>query len=135
MKKIRNIFLRHLLKKPCLDNNYAQVFQIGLLFWKFSIIHFNHFSSVNDYWMYKYRNTTVPENSNNTYLTPLQLSWNSYLSISSMIPNVSFLFINAFLGKDAIKKDKTLIEVFCKSKIGSGYQKVLKRSFVKDSLA
>ena len=59
---------------------------------------------VNDYWMYKYRNTTVPENSNNTYLTPLQLSWNSYLSISSMIPNVSFLFINAFLGKDALKK-------------------------------
>ena len=54
--------------------------------------------------MYKYRNTTVPENSNNTYLTPLQLSWNSYLSISSMIPNVSFLFINAFLGKDALKK-------------------------------
>ena len=76
----------------------------------------NIFFSVNDYWMYKYRNTTVPENSNNTYLTPLQLSWNSYLSISSMIPNVSFLFINAFLGKDAIKKDKTLIEVFCKSK-------------------
>ena len=48
--------------------------------------------------MYKFRNTTLPENSNSTDLTPLQLSWNSYLSISSMIPNVSFLFINAFLG-------------------------------------
>merc|ERR1711862_1006698 len=30
--------------------------------------------------------------------SPLQLQWNSYLSISSMIPNVLFLFINAFLG-------------------------------------
>ena len=48
--------------------------------------------------MYKYRNATLPENSNSTVLTPLQLSWNSYLSISSMVPNVLFLFINAFFG-------------------------------------
>ena len=51
--------------------------------------------------MYKYRNTTVyPEESANYYsdLSPLQLGWNSYLSISSMIPNVIFLFLNAFLG-------------------------------------
>ena len=33
-----------------------------------------------------------------TGYSDLQLQWNSYLSISSMIPNVLFLFINAFLG-------------------------------------
>merc|ERR1711878_75209 len=57
--------------------------------------------------MHKFRNTTeipVPENNttngttDGAALTPLQLQWNSYLSISSMIPNVLFLFINAFLG-------------------------------------
>ena len=48
--------------------------------------------------MHKYRNTTVPENSNSTGYTTLQLQWNSYLSICAMLPNVLFLFINAFLG-------------------------------------
>ena len=31
-------------------------------------------------------------------LTPLQLSWNSYLSISNMIPNLGMLLLNATIG-------------------------------------
>ena len=61
--------------------------------------------------MYKYRNTTVyPEESPNYYfdLSPMQLAWNSYLSISSMIPNVIFLFLNAFLGHKVRSQPKLL---------------------------
>ena len=36
-------------------------------------------------------------NGNHTHeFTPLQLQWNSYLSIASMIPTVLFLFVNVF---------------------------------------
>ena len=31
-------------------------------------------------------------------LTPLQLSWNSYMSIANMIPNLGMLLLNATLG-------------------------------------
>jgi len=31
-------------------------------------------------------------------LSPLQLAWNSYLSIASMVPNVTFLLLNAAVG-------------------------------------
>eukprot|EP00095_Tigriopus_kingsejongensis_P002892 maker-scaffold513_size150706-snap-gene-0.24 protein:Tk02892 transcript:maker-scaffold513_size150706-snap-gene-0.24-mRNA-1 annotation:"equilibrative nucleoside transporter 3" len=56
-------------------------------------------SVVNGYWMYKYRDV-----SNITYvmeagaLSPLQLKWNSYLSIASIIPNVIFVMLNAIIG-------------------------------------
>jgi len=66
-----------------------------------SLLPWNFFITVNDYWMHKYRDVTVPDNNTTngtTGYTDLQLQWNSYLSISSMIPNVLFLFINAFLG-------------------------------------
>ena len=64
--------------------------------------------------MHKFRNVSVnvdtppnakvtsddnPDPSNTTIpLTPLQLQWNSYLSIASMIPNVTFLLLNATFG-------------------------------------
>jgi len=66
-----------------------------------SLLPWNFFITVNDYWMHKYRTVNVPDNNTTNGTTgynDLQLQWNSYLSISSMIPNVLFLFINAFLG-------------------------------------
>ena len=54
---------------------------------------------VSDYWMYKFRNVSdtsyASANTTNAVLTPLQKKWNSYLSIASMIPNVTFLLLNA----------------------------------------
>ena len=58
--------------------------------------------AVSDYWMYKFRNVSDPNsgsaNTTNIVLTPLQVKWNSNLSIAAMIPNVTFLLINAAFG-------------------------------------
>ncbi len=73
--------------------------------------------SVNGYWMHKFRNVTAEleildnmQQGNSSglkgtepvdpshKLTELQLEWNSYLSIASMIPNVTFLLLNAAFG-------------------------------------
>ena len=75
---------------------------------------------VSGYWMYKFRNVTaetmtdddkivfpddvingtvtVEEDKASTKFTELQMEWNSYLSIASMIPNVTFLLLNAVFG-------------------------------------
>ena len=60
----------------------------------------SHFDlSVNDYWMHKFRNTTQDDiNIQNTTRSDLQLHWQPYLSIASMIPNVLFLKLNAIYG-------------------------------------
>ena len=58
-----------------------------------------------DYWMYKFRDIH-PSNHTDPYLnkehddvkSDLQLKWNSYLSISNMIPNLMVLFFNATCG-------------------------------------
>lgn len=52
--------------------------------------------------MYKYRDVDTISNStlsNDTEkMTDLQIAWNSYLSMASMIPNVAFLKLNAIFG-------------------------------------
>lgn len=75
---------------------------------------------VNQYWQYKFRNVTadtpiqpappphltysysssshVDSDDDDTPLSPLQLKWSSYLSIASMVPNVTFLLLNAAVG-------------------------------------
>ena len=42
--------------------------------------------------------TDTESNWNSDRLTPLQLKWNSYLSISNMIPNVCMVMLNASFG-------------------------------------
>lgn len=75
-----------------------------------SLLPWNFFIAVNEYWMFKFRDTTRNEtldsedddvhkgNSTGYELSPLQLKWASYLSIASMIPNVFFLLLNAVYG-------------------------------------
>lgn len=50
------------------------------------------------YWKYKFRNVTIPEDVKTDTMTDLQVQWASNLSIASMIPNVTFLFLNSFIG-------------------------------------
>ena len=56
-----------------------------------------NFFLVDAYWKYKFRNVTIPDGEQ-TELTDLQKQWASNLSIASMIPNVTFLLLNAVLG-------------------------------------
>jgi len=68
----------------------------------------NFFINATDYWMYKFRQLTPDngttdnligmEDGDDNKLSPLQLKWNSYLSISNMIPNLLVLFFNATCG-------------------------------------
>ena len=64
--------------------------------------------SATDYWMYKFRDVR-PDNAtediqdpwspfDNDAKSPLQLKWNSYLSISNMIPTLLAVFFNANCG-------------------------------------
>ena len=68
------------------------------------LLPWSFFISVSDYWTYKFRNVSVTDhdqdshNATNGVLTPLQIKWNSYLSIASMIPRVIFLLFNAAFG-------------------------------------
>ncbi len=70
------------------------------------LLPWNFFISVSDYWMYKFRNVSDPtsgtSNTTAAVLTPLQIKWNSYLSIASMIPNVTVLLLNAVFGHKVI---------------------------------
>ena len=54
------------------------------------------FDQAKDYWMYKYRD--VNNQTNTSQLSPLQLQWNSYLSMSTMIPNLLVVLMNAAVG-------------------------------------
>ena len=70
--------------------------------WRKDKVLFLFLFQVSDYWMYKFRNVSDTSyawaNTTNAVLTPLQKKWNSYLSIASMIPNVTFLLLNAAFG-------------------------------------
>lgn len=74
-----------------------------------SLLPWNFFISVTGYWMYKFRdvsnvepyhvgNFSAVQGNETNPLSPLQLKWNSYLSIAAVIPNVIFVLLNAILG-------------------------------------
>jgi len=62
-----------------------------------SLLPWNFFIAVDAYWKHKFRNTSIPIGQE-THMTDLQVQWASNLSIASMIPNVTFLLLNAFIG-------------------------------------
>ena len=45
-------------------------------------------------------------------LTPLQLAWNSYLSIANMIPNLVMLLLNATIGHKIPMRPRLLVSLF-----------------------
>jgi hypothetical protein len=71
--------------------------------------------------MYKFRNVSDPHSgtSNTTHgvLTDLQIKWNSYLSIASMIPNVTFLLLNAAIGHKVSEGSRRLKKALISSMI------------------
>ena len=96
---------------------------------------------VQDYWHYKFRNVDPDSNNHNSSLleshsmlttlihsngtpnvgnitnvdedalTPLQLKWNSYLSIANMIPNVGMLMLNMMLGHKIPMRPRLLVSL------------------------
>ncbi len=77
-----------------------------------TLLPWNFFITVSGYWDYKYRNTTldnqiimaessVANASEQTTAIPrndMQKQWGSQLSVAAMVPNVTFLLLNAAFG-------------------------------------
>ena len=64
-----------------------------------TLLPWNFFIAVNDYWNYKFRNVTDVTNSSNSNQTVLQKEFTSYLAISSNIPNAIFVILNVVYGQ------------------------------------
>ena len=60
-----------------------------------TLLPWNFFIAVNDYWNYKFRDTVT--NSSNQ--TMMQKEFTSYLAISSNIPNAVFVILNVVYGQ------------------------------------
>lgn len=60
-----------------------------------TLLPWNFFIAVNDYWNYKFRDVE----NNATSHTKLQKEFTSYLAISSNIPNATFVILNVFYGQ------------------------------------
>ena len=68
-----------------------------------TLLPWNFFINVSDYWMYKFRTVRNVTGANTTLgltadLNPLQLEFMSDLANAAMIPNVMFLVLNGVVG-------------------------------------
>ena len=70
---------------------------ISVIYFSFFIVKTVIIITVDAYWKYKFRNVTIPVGEE-TEMTDLQKQWASNLSIASMVPNVTFLLLNAAVG-------------------------------------
>ncbi|XP_074648199.1 equilibrative nucleoside transporter 1-like isoform X4 [Tubulanus polymorphus] len=66
-----------------------------------TLLPWNFFSTAKGYFLYKLRNTSIPvaNATNPDMLNNLQISFESYLAIAAMVPNILFLFLNTALTK------------------------------------
>ncbi|GBN08181.1 hypothetical protein AVEN_240418-1 [Araneus ventricosus] len=62
-----------------------------------SLLPWNFFIQANDYWMYRFRNVSVPFDPAAEDKTKLQAIFSSYLAIASKVPYVIFLLVNAYV--------------------------------------
>lgn len=71
-----------------------------------TLVPWNSFVTDTDYWMYKFRNVTDPQNNQST---SLQIFFESYLSIASTLPIVVAMVLTSLFGQRF--KQKSLINV------------------------
>ena len=86
---------------PPRDKCYT-VYMIFFLLGMSTLLPWNFFISLNNFWDYKFRdinNTKVENNTASSDETELQKIFTSYLSIASTIPNATFVILNAWLGQ------------------------------------
>ena len=86
---------------PPRDKCYT-VYMIFFLLGMSTLLPWNFFISLNNFWDYKFRdinNTKVENNTTSSDETELQKIFTSYLSIASTIPNATFVILNAWLGQ------------------------------------
>jgi len=76
-------------------DSYRKVWIVFYMLGMTTLLPWNFFIAVNDYWNYKFRDTVT--NSSNQ--TMMQKEFTSYLAISSNIPNAVFVILNVVYGQ------------------------------------
>ena len=71
-----------------------------------TLLPWNFFISLTNFWDYKFRNVSeIAKTNGSTAKTDLQKEFTSYLSISSTVPNATFVIINALGTIHILRKD------------------------------
>ena len=75
-------------------DSYHIVWVVFYMLGMTTLLPWNFFISVNDYWNFKFRDTE----QNSTH-TKLQKEFTSYLAIASNVPNATFVILNVIYGQ------------------------------------
>ena len=79
------------------------VFAVFVLVGMTTLLPWNFFISLNNFWDYKFRDTNASEiaaqKNDSIPPTDLQIKFTSYLAVSSTVPNALFVIINALVGQ------------------------------------
>ena len=91
-------------KRPVVKDGYRKVWIVFYMLGMTTLLPWNFFIAVNDYWNFKFRdvdNTTAifTPSTSNTTRTNLQKQFTSYLAIASNIPNAIFVILNVIYGQ------------------------------------
>ena len=90
-------------KHPIVQDSYRKVWVVFYILGMTTLLPWNFFIAVNDYWNYKFHdvsNTTSSEvESSKGNQTSLQKEFTSYLAIASNIPNATFVILNVIYGQ------------------------------------
>jgi len=62
------------------------------------LLPWNFYYNASSYWMFKFRSVSVPLNETLPDFNTMQTFWNTNLSLVSMAPNFTFLFLNVLIG-------------------------------------
>ncbi|KAG8037752.1 hypothetical protein G9C98_005963 [Cotesia typhae] len=98
--------------KPQPADRYHLAYIVFYLLGINTLIPWSFFITADDYWMFKFRQIHPNNSGTNNYThteileskTDLQVSFTSYLNVSSALPNMLFLIINTFLSKRLSQK-------------------------------
>jgi len=89
-------------KRPSVKDGYRKVWIVFYILGMTTLLPWNFFIAVNDYWNYKFRdvsNSTSSSESCEGSQTMLQKEFTSYLAIASNIPNAIFVILNVIYGQ------------------------------------
>jgi len=82
------------IQKRVPKDNFKVVWIVFYMLGMTTLLPWNFFIAVNDYWNYKFRDVE----NNSTAHTKLQKEFTSYLAIASNIPNATFVILNVLFG-------------------------------------
>ncbi|CAD6998834.1 unnamed protein product [Ceratitis capitata] len=104
---------REILMTDAPPDHYNYTYAVFYLLGIATMTPWNFFVTAEDYWMYKFRNTTINDTTNITPdLTPMQKSFTCDLTLAASISGTTFLILNAIYGHLVSLKVKMLSTLF-----------------------